>query len=89
MSLRVALVVPDRELWSGQARTVIAKTTDALVPVHEKTDAESAVVAQLEPGVLGSVKRCNTGWCYISGRGYQGWVQQVRLWGVYPNEKVE
>jgi hypothetical protein len=25
--LRVALVVPDRELWSGEARTVIAKTT--------------------------------------------------------------
>jgi SH3-like domain-containing protein len=68
---------------------VIAKTKDALVPVHEKTDAESVVVAKLEPGVLGSVKRCDVGWCYISGRGYQGWVQQVRLWGVYPNEKVE
>ena len=28
MTLRVALVVPDRELWSGEARTVIAKTTE-------------------------------------------------------------
>ena len=28
MSLHVALVVPDRELWSGEADTVIAKTTE-------------------------------------------------------------
>ena len=28
MSLRVALVVPDRELWSGEADVVIAKTTE-------------------------------------------------------------
>ena len=27
MTLHVALVVPDRELWSGQASTVIAKTS--------------------------------------------------------------
>ena len=33
MSLRVALVVPDRELWSGQARTVIAKTTEGDIGV--------------------------------------------------------
>ena len=68
---------------------VIAKSKDELVPVYEKTDVESAVIARLEPGVLGTVKRCDAGWCYITGRGYQGWIQQVRLWGVYPNEKVE
>jgi len=28
VSLRVALVVPDRELWSGEASTVIVKTTE-------------------------------------------------------------
>jgi len=28
MTLHVALVVPDRELWSGEADTVIAKTTE-------------------------------------------------------------
>jgi F-type H+-transporting ATPase subunit epsilon len=28
VTLRVALVVPDRELWAGEARTVIAKTTE-------------------------------------------------------------
>ena len=68
---------------------VIAKSKDELVPVYEKADVESAVVAKLEPGVIGSVKRCDAGWCSIAGRGFEGWIRQVRLWGVYPNEKVE
>jgi SH3-like domain-containing protein len=69
---------------------VIAKTPDDLVAVHEKPDLESAVAAKLERGVLGTVKRCaGEGWCYVNGRGFEGWIQQVRLWGVYPNEKVD
>ena len=38
---------------------VIAKTKDDLVPVYEKPDAESAVTAKLERGVVGTVKRCS------------------------------
>ena len=49
----------------------------------------SAVVARLQPGVLGAVKRCTGAWCRVTGAGYDGWVAQDRLWGVYPNEKVE
>ena len=33
MTLQVALVVPDRELWSGQASMVIAKTQDGDIGV--------------------------------------------------------
>jgi len=33
VTLRVALVVPDRELWSGEARTVIAKTSEGDIGV--------------------------------------------------------
>jgi F-type H+-transporting ATPase subunit epsilon len=33
VTLRVALVIPDRELWSGEARTVIAKTTEGDIGV--------------------------------------------------------
>jgi F-type H+-transporting ATPase subunit epsilon len=33
VTLNVALVVPDRELWSGEARTVIAKTTEGDIGV--------------------------------------------------------
>ena len=40
---------------------VIAKNPDELVPVYEKSDVESAVVAKLERGVVGTVKRCSGG----------------------------
>ena len=33
MTLQVALVIPDRELWSGEASTVIAKTTEGDIGV--------------------------------------------------------
>jgi F-type H+-transporting ATPase subunit epsilon len=33
VTLHVALVVPDRELWSGQASTIIAKTTEGDIGV--------------------------------------------------------
>src|SRR6202040_3717516 len=33
VTLQVALVMPDRELWSGEARTVIAKTTEGDIGV--------------------------------------------------------
>jgi F-type H+-transporting ATPase subunit epsilon len=33
VTLQVALVIPDRELWSGEARTVIAKTTEGDIGV--------------------------------------------------------
>ena len=33
MTLRTALVVPDRELWSGEASIVIAKTTEGDIGV--------------------------------------------------------
>ena len=68
---------------------VIAKNPDDLVAVYDKPDVESAVTARLERGVIGTVKRCKDAWCAISGRGFDGYIQQVRLWGVYPNEKVD
>jgi SH3-like domain-containing protein len=77
-------------LLSGRRTGLVtAKEPDELVSVHHKPDQESPVVAKLERGVVGAVKRCNDGWCAISGRGFEGWIKQVRLWGVYPNEKVD
>jgi SH3-like domain-containing protein len=77
-------------LLSGKRTGLVtAKAADDLVPVHAKPSEDSAVTAKLERGVVSIVKRCDDGWCAISGRGFEGWIQQVRLWGVYPNEKVD
>jgi SH3-like domain-containing protein len=65
------------------------KNADDAIPIHASADTDSAVVARLQAGVLGAVKRCNGTWCHVTGAGYDGWVAQNRLWGVYPNEKIE
>jgi SH3-like domain-containing protein len=65
------------------------KTKTDLAPLHQTPDAHSAVLARLQVGVLGSVKRCTGSWCQIAGDGFAGWIEQSALWGVYPDEKVE
>jgi SH3-like domain-containing protein len=65
------------------------KDKKALVSLYDSSDSASPVVAQLQAGVMATVKRCTGNWCRIAGAGFDGWVVQEQLWGVYPNEKVE
>jgi SH3-like domain-containing protein len=77
-------------MLSGRRTALVtAKQPDQLVPLYEEADTASALVARLQPGVLGTVKQCSGTWCRIAGTGFDGWIAQDRLWGVYPNEKVE
>ncbi len=78
-------------LLSGRRTGMVSpvKSGDDTIPIHASADVQSAVVARLQPGVLGAVKRCTGAWCRVTGAGYDGWVAQDRLWGVYPNEKVD
>ena len=78
-------------LLSGKRTAYVAKpkTPTELVRLYESADATSPVRAMLEAGVLGNVKRCNGRWCRFTGNGFDGWIEQDRLWGVYPNEKIE
>lgn len=56
---------------------------------HGRADAEAPVVAYLEPKVVVDVDQCTGSWCRIEVKGYSGWIEQDRLWGVYPNEQFE
>ena len=77
-------------LLSGKrSAVVVAGLKDDLVPLYESADAESSVVARLQSGVLGQLKSCNGLWCEFAGKNFSGWIRQERLWGAYPNEKVE
>jgi SH3-like domain-containing protein len=78
-------------LLSGKRTAYVAKTKthSDFVPLYESADPKSELRASLEPGVLGTVKRCDGQWCRFTGPGFDGWVEQDRLWGVYPNEKID
>jgi SH3-like domain-containing protein len=85
-------------LLSGRRTSIVSAGQGgdkAPVPLYAKADAGSGEEARLQAGVIGSVKSCTGSWCRVvvampQKRGdVDGYIRQDRLWGVYPNEKVE
>ncbi len=77
-------------LLSGKRMAAVQlKSKTDLAALHAKPDTQSPLTAQLQFGVLGTVKHCTGTWCQIVGNGFDGWIEQDQLWGVYPNEKID
>jgi SH3-like domain-containing protein len=77
-------------LLSGKRTAVVVPNLkDELVPLYENADTTSPVVAKLQGGVQGALQSCTGQWCEFRGKGFDGWIRQDRLWGAYPNEKIE
>lgn len=76
-------------LLSGRRTAVVTmKHKDDLASLYESADTHSTVMARLQAGVIAQVKTCDSHWCHISGNGFDGWIEQPRLWGVYADEQV-
>ena len=77
-------------MLSGRRTAVVTmKSKGELAPLYDSADSSSAVAARLQAGVVAQVKKCANGWCRVVGSGFDGWIEQQRLWGVYEGEKVE
>jgi SH3-like domain-containing protein len=77
-------------LLSGRRTALVAPWKKGIdLILYSKASPKSAPVAKLQPNVLASVRGCDGAWCRISGDGFDGFIQQSNLWGVYPNEKIE
>lgn len=78
-------------LLSGRRTALVApsKNRDELLELRTRPETASGITAKLQHGVLATVKRCQNGWCRLVGEGFDGWIEQPRLWGVYPGEKLD
>jgi SH3-like domain-containing protein len=77
-------------LLSGRRTAVVTmKSKDELAPIYDSADPKSPVAARLQAGVVAQVKHCGSSWCHVVGNGFDGWIEQQRLWGVYADEKVD
>lgn len=77
-------------LLSGERTSIVApwlKGKSATIDMRRSADGGSALVAQMEPGVVTFVSGCSFGWCEVEAGGRRGFVSQTQLWGVYPDEK--
>src|ERR1700749_2510480 len=72
---RTALVTPNKKGEHSQ--------------VYARASASADVAATLQSGVIVNIRRCDGAWCLVDGDGFKGYVEQQKLWGVYPNEKIE
>lgn len=79
-----------QSLLSGE-RTALVAPWDKGGPFAARQSAEAgaAVLFYLEPRVITKVEECTGTWCLINVQDHEGWIEQERLWGVYPNEVFE
>ncbi len=79
-----------RALLSARRLALAAPWSTASVNLRARPSERAAVVARLQPQVLVQVNRCDRIWCAVDvpEHDLHGYVRQVKLWGVYPDETV-
>ncbi|MGO4405950.1 SH3 domain-containing protein [Bosea sp. RAF48] len=79
-------------LLSGRRTALVApwsRNKDEVFPMRSSASEDANVVARLQAGVVTNVNSCANAWCRVSVGNIIGFIRQERLWGVYPNEKVD
>ncbi len=68
-----------QSMLSRRRTVVIDRSVSTLLA---KPQADAAIVARAEPGVIGELLECEQGWCRIEVSGLRGWLPKAGLWGV-------
>lgn len=63
-----------------------ALVTGDVRPLRDKPDAQAAVLWRAEPGVVGKVTQCASGWCNLDVGGKKGFIEIGHLFGVASDE---
>lgn len=77
---RTALVLP----WERKSNS--ARPTTA---VFASSSTRARKVAIIEAGVIADVHECDGKWCEVTIDTFDGYIDQSKLWGVYPNEVLK
>ena len=81
----------NQSLLSGKRTGIAApwqRGKDHEIALLAEPSAGASAVAMLEPGVIGTIKRCNGDWCEMTFQSYTGWLSQSLVWGAYPGETI-
>lgn len=77
---RTAQVLP----WEVKAGTPPPK-----LELKADDSERASATAFIEAGVIANLQSCDSRWCYVSVETFKGYVQQSKLWGIYPGEVVK
>lgn len=81
----------NQALLSGERTALTApwmrgKGEGVFVNMRREPQANAAIVARIEPGVVVKVGECTGDWCRAEVNGAEGWLVQGEIWGAYPGE---
>ncbi len=76
---RTALVLP----WER------GKSAGERAQLQAGSSADARTLALLQSGVLTSLIKCTGQWCKVSVGDIRGFIEQKKLWGVYPREQLK
>ncbi len=77
-------------LLSGRRTALVAPWRKGeTLDLKDSPEPGGAIAAKVEAGVVVRIKRCDKLHCRVTVKGYDGYLDQKLLWGVYPDEKVE
>jgi SH3-like domain-containing protein len=75
--------------------TLLSDTRTAIVkpggprPIHAEANDQSPVRYRAEPGVVGRISDCRSGWCGIKIGKREGHIRTADIWGVGANEVLD
>ncbi len=77
-------------LLSGRRTALVApwKKGDVFT-LRSQPSKDASAIADLQSGVITNIRSCDGKWCHVGGEGFDGYMPQGELWGVYPNEKID
>lgn len=73
-------------LLSGRRTGIVAPWARNNVALRKKPTIDGSITAWLEPRVRVILKRCDGQWCAVVLNQASGFIRQIDLWGVYPDE---
>jgi SH3-like domain-containing protein len=57
--------------------------------LYAKPDGSSRVTFKIEPGVVGRLDRCDSGWCELTVGKQAGYVRYDDIWGINSGETID
>ena len=82
----------NQSLLSGRRTAIVApwqRGKGGRINLLDDPSKDANIVAIIEPGVIGSIKKCDGQWCEMTFDGHTGWMAQSQVWGAYPGEKFK
>ncbi len=67
-----------RSLLSGRGTAIVVGSVQ---PMRTRPDPTAGIAWRAAPGVVGTIERCDDGWCLLDVTGRRGWVARAGLWG--------